>query len=147
MRWVYQRQDLGEPRFPDGTVVRRPVVTVRASTTGPDYPGVVDSGSPITVASEDLMAEAGIDLGRADPIMEVPFGFGRGARPVAVFTVQLELVPPDDDGTSFIWTLPVGLITGWRLAFPILFGQLGWFDTFPTTIDRTTTVVEVPDPA
>jgi hypothetical protein len=42
-----------------------------------------------------------------------------------------------------MWTLHLGARNNWHLPFPVLFGQRGWFDQFPTTIDAESTTVDL----
>lgn len=106
------------------------------TTTDAVYLGVIDSGSPITVADPAFLIEAGIDLQASLPMMEVPLGLGAAFGRVPLYEVELELIPPVGvNGPAHRWTMLVGARPGWRLPFTILFGQRGWFDRFPTTID------------
>lgn len=99
------------------------------------YLGVVDSGSPITVADPAFVTEAGIDLASDRAAMEIPLGLGAAFGHVPLYEIELELVPPVGlEAPAQRWTLLVGARPGWRLPFTILFGQRGWFDRFPTTI-------------
>jgi len=51
--WVYDHQDLGEPVHVDGSPIVRPVVPLIVADELPAVLGVLDSGSPISVASAD----------------------------------------------------------------------------------------------
>ncbi len=63
---------------------------------------------------------------------------------VPVFEVELALRPPYDiDHNPVAWKLHLGARANWRLPFAVLFGQRGWFERFPTTIDSDSTVVRV----
>jgi hypothetical protein len=74
--WRYEHLDLDEPRLPDGTAVRRPVVTVGAPGSLRDYVAVIDSGSPVSVADWRLFPSLGIDIDRDEPLFDVPLGVG-----------------------------------------------------------------------
>ena len=74
------------------------------------------------------------------------WGIGRGSLLTPLYDVELELVPPMGvNAPRHSWTPRIGLIRDWYLPFAVLLGQLGWFDTFATTIDSTHTTVDIPD--
>jgi hypothetical protein len=144
--WRYAHQDLDEPHLPDGSSIMRPCVIVSTGADDSLFLGVVDSGSPVTVADSAFLAEAGIDIATDEPVMELPLGLGATFGRVPVFEVGLQLVPPDDvDAAPRPWRLHVAARPIWRLPFTILFGQRGWFDTYTTTIGARDTLVHIDD--
>lgn len=60
--WTYSHRDLDEPHLPDGSPILRPCVEVSHTASDSLYLGVIDSGSPITVADPGFLIEAGISL-------------------------------------------------------------------------------------
>lgn len=76
--WIYDHQDLGEPPHVDGSPILRPVVPLIVAKELPAMLGVLDSGSPISVANADLFTWMGIDVATADPLYEVPLSVGGG---------------------------------------------------------------------
>ena len=78
--WVYHHQDLGEPVHVDGSPILRPVVPLIVGAELPAVLGVLDSGSPISVASADLFAFLGVDIEADDPLYEIPLSVGGGFR-------------------------------------------------------------------
>ena len=143
--WTFAHRDLDEPHFPDGSPILRPCVEVSPTATDAVYLGVIDSGSPITVADPAFLIAAGIDLDKDQPVVEVPLGLGATFARVPLYRVDLELIPPVGmDEPAHRWTLLVGARTGWRLPFTVLFGQRGWFDLFPTTIGADDISVHLP---
>jgi hypothetical protein len=141
--WTYEHRDLDEPHLPDGLPILRPCVEVSVRTDAV-YLGVVDSGSPITVADPAFVTEAGIDLERGRPVMEVPLGLGPAFGHVPLYEIELDLLPPIGlDEPPRRWRLLVGAQPRWRLPFTILFGQRGWFDQFPTTIGASDITVHL----
>ena len=58
--------------------------------------------------------------------------------------MYLRLSSPDDHTHGVPWSLDLGARGRWRLPFAVPLGQRGWFDTFPTHIDATTSTVEIP---
>ena len=70
--WVYPHQDLGEPLHVDGTPVLRPVVLLIVTAELPAMLGVLDSGSPVSVANADLFRWLGVDIDRFEPVYEMP---------------------------------------------------------------------------
>ena len=144
VRWSYDHRDLGEPALPDGSLVCRPVVPLIVAPFSEDLLAVVDSGSPISVADSQLFKWLGVDISRVKPLYEVPLGLGSGFGMVPVFEVELALRPPNYiDHKPVAWKLHLGARANWRLPFAVLFGQRGWFERFPTTIDSDSTVVRV----
>lgn len=142
--WTYAHRDLDEPHLPDGSPILRPCVEVSPVGTDAVYLGVIDSGSPITVADPAFVTEAGIDLESDRPAMEVPLGLGTAFGHVPLYEIELDLLPPVGlDAAPRRWTLLVGARPRWRLPFTILFGQRGWFDRFPTTIAADSITVDV----
>lgn len=141
--WVYPHQDLAEPPYPDGSPVLRPAVPLMVSPGLPSVLGVVDSGSPASVANATLFGELGVDIDRAKPLYEIALTVGGRFTPTPVFEVELWLHPPDPGVEPVAWTLPLGARTNWTLPFGVLLGQRGWFDRFPTRIDASTATVEV----
>ncbi len=93
--WVYPHQDLAEPPYPDGSRVLRPAVPLMVSPGLPSVLGVVDSGSPASVANATLFGELGVDIDRAKPLYEIALTVGGRFTPTPVFEVELWLHPPD----------------------------------------------------
>jgi hypothetical protein len=52
--WVYMHRDLDQPPYPDGSPVLRPAVAVVVSSSLPAVLGVLDFGSPASVADATL---------------------------------------------------------------------------------------------
>jgi hypothetical protein len=143
--WQYDHRYLGEEALTDGQSIRRPIVTVGAPGLAEEYEALVDSGSPISIASSELFGKLGIDLSVDDPLYEVPMGIGGVFARIAVYEVELELRPPPTIVAPVVkWRLHLGARTNWRMSFSVLFGQHGWFDQFPTTIDGMATTVHLP---
>jgi hypothetical protein len=142
--WKYAHQDLGESLYVDGSSITRPVVPLVVSPDLPAVLGVLDSGSPISVASTDVFRWLGVDPAVTAPIHEVPLNVGGGFERIPVFRVRLGLRSPEPSEASVEWTLDLGARRRWRLPFAVLLGQRGWFDTYPTRIDAFASDVEVP---
>jgi hypothetical protein len=143
--WNYAHQDLGEPSFVDGSPILRPVVPLVVSTELPAVLGVLDSGSPVSVASTDVFRWLGVDLSVAQPLYEIPLSVGGGFDRIPVFRVRLLLRAPMPEDATTEWVLDLGARSRWRLPFAVLLGQRGWFNQFPTRIDAQMSSVEVPE--
>ena len=141
--WVYQHQDLGEPVHVDGSPILRPVVPLIVGADLPAVLGVLDSGSPISVASADLFAFLGVDIEADDPLYEIPLSVGGGFERTPVFRVRLRLSSPGDHAHGVSWSLDLGARSRWRLPFAVLLGQRGWFDSFPSTSAKQLQVSEL----
>jgi hypothetical protein len=125
-------------------MIRRPVVTVVAPGSPQKLQAVVDSGSPLSVADALLFPRLDVDLERAEPRFVVPLTIGRTTSPMPVYEVEFSLLPPAASSAAPVsWRLQLGARRNWHLPFTVLFGQRGWFDRFPTTIDADTTTVQI----
>jgi hypothetical protein len=144
--WLYEHTEFGESPLPDGSAIRRPAVRIAAAAFDQNLLGVIDSGSPVSVAGSWLFEHLGIDLAVTKPIYEVPLTLGGRFGTIPVFSVELILQPPLDSMQQepIHWTLQLGSRPNWSFPFAILFGQRGWFDQFPTTINATHTEVHLP---
>lgn len=141
--WVFPHVDLQEPPHPDGTRIVRPAVPLMRSPGTARFVGVIDSGSPISVADARLFGQFGVDVDHDPPLYEVGLTVaGQFARAPA-FAVTLWLHAPDATGDPVAWELPLVARRSWRLPSAVLLGQRGWFDRFPTRIDATSCTVEV----
>jgi hypothetical protein len=141
--WIYPHQDLDEAPYPDGSRVLRPVVQLVVAPGIPSVLGVLDSGSPASIADSTLFDRLGVDVDRDEPLYEIPLTVGGRFTPTPVFEVELRLHPLEPGLEPMAWTLPLGARRRWRLPFAVLLGQRGWFDRFPTRIDAFTSTVEV----
>lgn len=142
--WSYPHRDLGERPIREGSAILRPVVTLKVEVLSEDLLAVVDSGSPISVADAQLFEWLGVDLLTAQPLYEVPLNLGSNFNRIPMYEVELSLRPPDDIEAELVrWKLHLGARPNWKLPFAVLFGQQGWFDRFPTTIDGTQTTVHI----
>jgi len=133
--------------LPDGSPILRPCVLIAPRGSDNRYLGVVDSGSPLTVADPVFLRACGVDLDAATPAMRVPLNLSGRWGEVPLFHVPVTLAAPRDDAPPVEWTALIGARDNWRLPFGVLLGQRGWFDTFTTTIDASRTIVTVPPPA
>jgi hypothetical protein len=140
--WSYGPKISVNQRFPTVGEFGRPCVLIAPQNSDNPYLGVVDSGSPITVAAPYFLRACGVDPDRDEPVMRVPLHMGGRSSSVAIFRVPVALVAPDDVRSS-TWTARIGTRNGWHLPFAALLGQRGWFDTFSTTIDGERTAVAV----
>jgi hypothetical protein len=142
---VYEHQDLGEAAHADGSRILRPAVRIGWGENRAPVLGVLDSGSPVSIANADLFEVLGVDLERDAPLYEVPLSVGGGFEQTPVYNVELTLLPPTGDPTAEAvrWTVALGARRRWRLNFAVLFSQRGWFDRFPTRIDESTSQVEI----
>lgn len=104
--------------------------------------GVIDSGSPASVADTTLFDLLGVDVEHDEPLVEIPLTVGGRFQPTPAFEVRLMLQHPEPGAEPVAWTLPLGARRGWKLPFGILLGQRGWFDRFPTRIDGSTATVD-----
>jgi len=105
--------------------------------------GIVDSGSPASVADATLFDLLGVNVDQDEPLFEIPLTVGGRFASTPVYEVRLWLQQPGPGAELLEWSLPLGARRGWKLPFGMLLGQRGWFDRFPTRIDTATSTVEV----
>lgn len=127
-------------------MIRRPTVPLIFPPL-PDALGIADSGSPISIAAVDFFGLIGVDVDNDEPVYELPNSVGGRYASTKLFDVELTLRPPTDDLPTLRWRLLLGARPNWPIPAPVLFGQRGWFDRFPTKIDATTTTVDVTLPS
>jgi hypothetical protein len=141
--WIYPHRDLDEPPYADGSRVFRPAVPIIVAVGLPSVLGVIDSGSPASVADATLFDLLGVSVDVDEPLFEIPLMVGGRFARTPVFEVQMWLQPPTAGTEPLAWTLPLGARRGWKLPFGVLLGQRGWFDQFPTRINGASSTVEV----
>jgi len=133
--WVYAYQEDG-PRL--GSIVHRPVVPVAlvgADVSSTVY-ALVDSGCSHILAAPWLADAAGIDpkvSGRT-----LTLGIGGTSVKVEFADACLRLMAPGNGGddTFVEWQAEVGFLQQWRPTWPMLVGQVGFFDQFTITMSR-----------
>jgi hypothetical protein len=132
--WVYPYQEDG-PRL--GTVVLRPIVpiTLVGEDVAPTSLALVDSGSEHVLAAPWLANAVGIDANQSQRRLNL--GIGGETVEVWFSDLTLRLHPPDGDDDEFVeWQAEVGFVRHWRPTWPILVGQVGFFDKFTVSISR-----------
>lgn len=133
--WLYAYEEDG-PRL--GSIVHRPVVPVAlvgADVSSAVY-ALVDSGCSHVLAAPWLADEAGIDpkvSGRT-----LTLGIGGTSVMVEFADASLRLLAPGDSGDDVFveWQAEVGFLKQWRPTWPMLVGQVGFFDQFTVTMSR-----------
>lgn len=83
-----------------------------------------------------MLVRQGAILARQDPELEI--GIGGRNRLVRFTDVTLELSPPQPLSAqpSWTWSAQVGIIDYWDPPWPMLLGQVGFFDQFTVTMNR-----------
>jgi hypothetical protein len=126
--------------------VLRPVVSVQllgAELSSP-VKALVDPGSEHVLAAPWLASDAKVDL--ASPKYEINLGIAGGNPNVRFVDVQLRLLHPDGDDDEYIeWECEVGFPDVWRPAWPVLLGQVGFFDRFTVSMHRAARAVVIED--
>lgn len=141
--WVYPYQEDG-PRL--GTVVLRPIVPI--SLVGIDVApasfALVDSGSEHVLAAPWLASSVKVDPSAGH---RLDLGIGGQTVEVRFVDLTLRLHPPGGDDDQFVeWQAEVGFVHHWRPTWPILAGQVGFFDHFTVTMSRLGQQVAIEDP-
>lgn len=132
--WVYPYQEDG-PRL--GTVVLRPIVpiTLVGQDVAPTSLALVDSGCEHVLAAPWLANAVGVDAEQSD--RRLYLGIGGDTVKVRFADLTMRLHPPDGDDDEYVeWQAEVGFVHHWRPTWPILVGQVGFFDKFTVTMSR-----------
>jgi Aspartyl protease len=118
--------------------VHRPVVPVAlvgADVSSTVY-ALVDSGCSHVLAAPWLADAAGIDPKASG--RELLLGIGGTSVKVEFADASLRLMAPGSAGDDVFveWQAEVGFLKQWRPTWPMLVGQVGFFDQFTVTISR-----------
>lgn len=133
--WLYAYQEDG-PRL--GTIVQRPVVPV--ALVGEDVSStvyaLVDSGCSHVLAAPWLADAARIDRKASGRTLHL--GIGGTSVMVEFADASLRLMAPGEatDDVYVEWQAEVGFLQQWRPTWPMLVGQVGFFDQFTVTMSR-----------
>jgi hypothetical protein len=139
--WRYPFQ-LDKPRQRQ---VLRPIVSIRLRGEDVSAAAValVDSGSEHILAAPWLVSDAKVELAR--PKFETELGIGGGTPLLKFVDLAVRLQHPDGDDDHYAeWTAEVGFSEKWTAPWPILLGQVGFFDAFTVSMHRSAalTVIE-----
>lgn len=132
--WLYPYQEDG-PRL--DTVVLRPVVpiTLVGVDVAPTSWALVDSGSEHVLAAPWLAHAVGLDPERSHRKLEL--GIGGQTVQVRFWDLTLRLLSPEGDDDEFVeWQAEVGFPHDWRPTWPVIVGQVGFFDRFTVSMSR-----------
>jgi hypothetical protein len=133
--WLYAYQEDG-PRL--DTIVQRPIVPVAlvGSDVSATVYALVDSGCSHVLAAPWLAHEAGIDPKASG--RELVLGIGGTSVTVEFAYASVRLMAPGNAGDdAFVeWQAEVGFLKQWRPTWPMVVGQVGFFDEFTVTMSR-----------
>lgn len=149
--WVfpYQEDPTSGETHPKGRFVYRPVVSITlVGPEGPEGPeeatfhALVDSGAERVLAAPGVARQIGVTPDRHDP---TPLKMGGETRLVHPADVTLRLAPePGQPG--FEWQTEVGFFSAWTSApWQVILGQVGFFDQFTVTFNRSTFQLAIED--
>jgi hypothetical protein len=133
--WLYSYQEDG-PRL--GSIVQRPVVPV--ALVGTDVStavyALVDSGCSHVLAAPWLATAAGINPKASGRTLLL--GIGGTSVKVEFADAHLRLMAPGEarDDVFVEWQAEVGFLQQWRPTWPMIVGQIGFFDQFTITMSR-----------
>lgn len=122
----------------------RPIVPVSlvGNDTSAPVLALVDSGCEHVLAAPWLANDVGIDA--EGSTKSVRLGIGGDTVNVRFVDLTLRLHPPggsDDDFSE--WQAEVGFVHHWRPTWPILLGQVGFFDQFTVSMSRNAQAMAV----
>jgi hypothetical protein len=104
---------------------------------------LVESGSEHVLAATWLASSVKVDpsAGR-----RLDLGIGGQTVEVRFVDLTLRLLAPGGDDDQFVeWHAEVGFVHHWRPTWPILAGQVGFFDRFTVTMSRLGHQVAIED--
>lgn len=101
----------------------------------PTY-ALVDSGSEHTLVGRWLSKATGALPGEDDP--EIEIGIGGKSRPIRFTHCQVRLPPPPGSSDlPYEWDTEIGVfLEEWEPPWPVLLGQIGFFDQFTVSMNR-----------
>lgn len=143
LRWVYPYTEdltIGAKERAErvGRVPLRPVVQValRGPKGSQRVPALVDSGSEHTLAGLWLSRATGVVPDEHAPELEI--GIGGLPRLIRLVDIALQLYPPPGVTAEPIeWRTQIGFImTAWEPPWPVLLGQVGFYDRFTVSMSR-----------
>jgi hypothetical protein len=146
--WIfpYAEDVASGPTHPNGRIVYRPVVSITLSGPEPDYDAtffaLVDSGAERVLAAPGVARQIGVTPDTDHP---TPLKIGGETRLVHPADVTLRLAPePGMPGVE--WQAEVGFFSEWTSApWPVILGQVGFFDQFTITFSRHGLLLAVED--
>ncbi|MCU1491744.1 MAG: hypothetical protein JWM85_3149 [Acidimicrobiaceae bacterium] len=124
----------------------RPVVPVRLRAlgeVGPRVTALVDSGSERTLAAPGLVRALRLDL---DGVPTTTLGIGGKPRQVRFADVEMELFRDllgDPETCLDSWMAHVGFFDTWEPPWAVVLGQVGFFDRFTVTFNRSVPALAV----
>lgn len=139
--WLYPYQEDG-PRLE--SIVLRPIVPISlvgADIAPPSF-ALVDSGCEHVLAAPWLANAVGVDADQSD--RRLALGIGGQTVEVRFSDLTLRLHAPSGSDEQFVeWHTEVGFVDQWRPTWPMLVGQIGFFDKFTVTMSRVAQLVAI----
>jgi hypothetical protein len=132
--WRYPYEDEAERA---GVMVKRPVVAITpvGREGGTTVTALVDSGCEHVLAAPWVAMATGSDPQGAH--RSLPLGIGGDNVSVQFVDLTLRLHPPGGTDDEFVeWQTEVGFVNKWRPPWPMIVGQVGFFDAFTVTMSR-----------
>lgn len=143
--WVFGYTDFGESHGTLGRPVLRAAVRVAVPGRRSSFTVLIDTGGPLTVVSEEVIASAGdatIATGQTLPIR-----LGGRAFDARLFELALQAIPPvgaNDPRRS--WHGLAGVLDPWpHQGTSIILGQIGFMENFTVTFGPDHFAVEPGD--
>ena len=143
--WVFGYTDFGESHGTLGRPVLRAAVRVAVPGRRSSFTALIDTGGPLTVVSEEVIASAGdatIATGQTLPIR-----LGGRAFNARLFELALQAIPPvgaNDPRRS--WHGLAGVLDPWpHQGTSIILGQIGFMENFTVTFGPDHFAVEPGD--
>lgn len=104
----------------------------------------MDSGREHVLAAPWIVRAPGAH--RATAHRTISLGIGGHTVGVELIDLTLRLHPPDAPDDVYVeWLTEVGTVNEWRAPWPMVLGQVGFFDAFTVTMSRLSAELAVED--
>ncbi len=131
--WVFGYTDFGESHGTLGRPVLRAALRVAVPGRRSSFTALIDTGGPLTVVSEEVIASAG-DAAVATG-QTLPIRLGGRAFEARLFELALQAIPPvgaHDPRRS--WHGLAGVLDPWpHQGTSVILGQIGFMENFTVT--------------
>lgn len=140
--WQHAYTDFGEGRGRSPQPVLRAVVAVATPGSSTRFSAIIDTGGPITVVANEVLATGGEPVERGDTMM---LRLGGTTSEVSLFDLTLEVRPPigPHGADPMPWRGVVAALDPWpHQGTAVILGQSGFLDTFTVTLGPDGFVLE-----
>jgi hypothetical protein len=143
--WLFPYTDFGESHATLDRSVLRAAVQVRVPGRRRTFSALVDTGGPVTVVAQEVIAAGGGDPIATGSMLPVRLGGRQFSAPL--FDLTLEVLPPSDvDAAPLAWRGIVGVLSPFpHQGTSVILGQIGFLERFTVTFGPERFAVEPGD--